>query len=71
MISYRLQRSLEAYSITDNQNQTVFRLVQASAAEGWTGPLVAAALESRPNNAALLMFAERYGLAAKAPESGD
>ena len=68
MISFRLERSLEAISATDNMSETVLRLVRASAAEGWTGSLVTAALASRPNNAALLEFAERFGLAAKAPE---
>jgi tetratricopeptide (TPR) repeat protein len=68
MIRYRLERSLEAISITDNLEATVFRLVRASTVEGWTGSLVVAALESRPDNAALLGFAERFGLAAKAPQ---
>jgi cellulose synthase operon protein C len=68
MVSNRLDRSVEAISLTDNMAGTVRRLVQAAAAEGWIAALVAAALESRPNNAALLQFAERYGLAAKAPE---
>jgi Trypsin-like peptidase domain/Effector-associated domain 1 len=68
MINYRLDRSLEAISITDDLRTTVYRLVWAAMAEGWIGSLVSAALQSRPNNAALLTFAERFGLAAGAPK---
>src|SRR5262249_16681449 len=41
---------------------------QASNAESWTGQLIAAARESRPNNPRLLLFAEDYGLCAASPE---
>lgn len=68
MIYFRLERSLDSISLTDDLRATVDMLVQASVAEGWTGSLVAAALASRPGNAALLRFAERFGLAAQAPE---
>jgi hypothetical protein len=70
MIYFRLERSLDSISLTDDLRATVDMLVQASVAEGWTGSLVAAALASRPGNAALLRFAERFGLAAQAPELG-
>jgi hypothetical protein len=67
MVSWRLERSVEAISTSENMDTTVARLVQASAAEGWTGELVVAARASRPRNVALLRFAERFGLAATAP----
>ena len=68
MVDHRLDRSLEAISLTDDLRTAILRLVHTSAAQGWTGSLVAAALESRPDNAALLEFAERFGLAAKVPK---
>jgi hypothetical protein len=68
MVNYRLERSLEAISGIDDFHETVYRLVRTSEEQGWTGSLVAAALESRPDKVALLRFAEQFGLAAKAPK---
>ena len=67
--SFRLERSLEAISVTDNLRETVFRLVQVGGARAGL-----ARSSPPPSNPDRTMprcsrFAERFGLAAKAPNS--
>jgi hypothetical protein len=67
MVRIRLGRSLDSIALTENLDETVFALIQLSKVQGWTASLLAAAIDSRPDNPSLREVAELFGLVAAAP----
>ena len=61
-VRFRLNRSLEVISLSDDLDISVSGLVEAAQSGGWTAQLLAAAREARPESARLLSFSEQYGL---------
>jgi hypothetical protein len=64
MVRYRLNRSLEAISLSDNMQDTAFQLIRWAETMSITAQLLTAAREARPDNPQLLAFAAQFGLAS-------
>jgi cellulose synthase operon protein C len=71
LLDLKLDRRLDAIAPIADLRSTVFQVIKAAEAEGWTADLVAAAREARPGNRQLQDFAAGFGLAATVPEPAD
>lgn len=67
LLRMRLHRSLDSIAFDGPLATIVMQLVQAAEMDDWVSALVAAALDSRPGNAALRAAAEEVGLIAPSP----
>ncbi len=67
MLQFRLDRNyFEFAGALGSYPDTVFNLIQAAEAQGWTDALVAAARASNPGNEMLMAFAQQRGMASTA-----
>ncbi len=65
MLQFRLERSFFAFaSAMGSYPATIYNLIQAAEAQGWTDALVAAAQASNPDNTLLIEFAQQRGMAS-------
>ncbi|AUX48236.1 uncharacterized protein SOCE26_097670 [Sorangium cellulosum] len=67
MVKFKLGKNLGAITLAPDLKSIVFELISAAEAEGWTPELITAARESNPGNAALLAFAQQFGLTPTTP----
>lgn len=67
VLTFRLERRLEDYSLGSDYQEIVFEVMTAAESEGWTAELLTAARQSNPGNAQLQAFAQEVGLAAVTP----
>ena len=66
-VKLRLDRSIDSISFSADLPTTGRELVEAARREGWSAPLLTAALDSRPGHAGLRAIAEDVGLVPVAP----
>jgi hypothetical protein len=63
MLWVRLEKRLEQLALGDAGDTVFFRVLQRAEDESWTAELLQAARASRPEDAGLLAFAQRFGVA--------
>ena len=69
MLSHQLERNFDKYAGTGGLDNSVFELVDAADAGGWTDDLLVGALRQNPGNHSLQSFYKRYHIALMAPSA--
>ena len=69
MMQLHLGRDREEITLSDDERQRIFMVVDAAERQGWTTDLVAGALAANPGNVALRTFSADIGIGA-APQTG-
>ena len=64
MMTFKLDKRLEDYSLGSDYKEIMFEVITAAEAEGWTAELIQAARESNPGSAALQALAQEVDLAS-------
>lgn len=67
LVQYQFGKNLNVIAMGADLKEIVFKLIQASQAEGWTDKLIAGARESNPHNPTLFAFAQELNLAISMP----
>ncbi|BAZ13463.1 hypothetical protein NIES4071_53020 [Calothrix sp. NIES-4071] len=67
LVQYKFGKNLNVIAMGADLQEIVFKLIQASQAEGWTDKLIAGARESNPHNPTLFAFAQEFNLAVSMP----
>lgn len=67
LVKYQFGKNLNVIAMGADLKEIVFKLIQASEAEGWTDKLIAGARESNPHNPILFAFAQEMNLAISMP----
>ncbi len=67
LVQYQFGKNLNVIAMGADLKEIVFKLIQASVAEGWTDKLITGARESNPHNPILFAFAQEFNLAVSIP----
>ncbi|NJN11049.1 MAG: hypothetical protein HC815_24925 [Richelia sp. RM1_1_1] len=60
LLSYQLDKNLDAIAMGDNLEEIVFNLIETASAEGWLDKLIKGARKSNPGNQDLFLFEQEY-----------